>query len=226
LRADQLVWSRQARSRAGLRRAGVGRFRIAALCPALVYGRKGSEWSLAFLRSIARGHLLGLGAAGAGTANLVYVEDLTDFCERLISAAMPAFSIFNVNGFPAPTFNDYFGEIARGLGKKAREGGGGAVRSHGQMRRVVRGALQGLRRLLGPLLARSPRLASAFATACAAMGARPEDRAATAYSRQVFYSPDRAVAMGFVPRTPLDVGVRNSIAWADRKISFESRVAT
>ncbi len=191
-------------------------FRVAVLRPSLVYGPNGEEWSLDFIRSVNRGHLLGLGAAGDGTANLVYVDDLADFCAQLTTAEIPMFSILNVNGSAGTTFNEYFAEIGKELARTLYEGRkpSPTILNLRHARRLVRGLLKGQHRLLGPLVARSPGLSGLIASAEIAARARPEEGPPANFSRQVFYSPERAMLMGFTPTTSVEEGVRRSVDWA------------
>jgi nucleoside-diphosphate-sugar epimerase len=160
------------------------------------------------------GKLINLGPRGDGTANLVYVLDLARFCVQLATGPTPQFSICNVNGTRVHSFNEYFDEIRRALeidipppGRKSelianiKVGG----------RRLARGTLKILRRILEPRLLRNKQIESFFDGLENLSRRRPEDSTNSSYKKIVYYSPERAVSMGFKQFTSLRDGVAASI---------------
>jgi nucleoside-diphosphate-sugar epimerase len=91
-------------------------FRVVVLRPTLVYGPYGEEWTARYVRDLVGGRLTRLGAAGEGTANLVYIDDLARFCAHLTTSNIEPFTLLNVNGEDHLSFNQYFERMSAAFG--------------------------------------------------------------------------------------------------------------
>jgi nucleoside-diphosphate-sugar epimerase len=189
-------------------------FSVAVVRPSLVSGPGGEEWSGRFIKSVQAGKLMNLGPRGDGTANLVFVSDLARFCVLLAIGPTPQFSICNVNGIRVHSFNEYFDEIRRALeidippaGRKSEL----IAQLKASGRRLARGTLKILRRILELLLLRNKQIDSFFDGLENLSRRRPEDGINRIYKTMVYYSPERAESMGFKQITSLRDGVAASI---------------
>ena len=191
-------------------------FRVAVLRPTLVYGPGGGEWFLPFMRSVRAGRLRGLGAAGKGYANLIYVDDLAQMCRSLAVGAIPPFSIAIANGDDVVSYNQYFDTIAEALGIAADGhdpqplAAAGVVRA----RRLGRGGLKVLRRVARPVAGRMAPVDRLLRSAEAALRQRPEDAPPGSYAGDTRYVSRTAAGLGLAAPTPLREGVARSLAFA------------
>ncbi len=199
-----------------LLRAGstTGTMSIVVLRPSLIYGPGGREWSIDFVESIARGHLLGLGRAADGTANLLYVEDLAAFSVKLMTAELPRFLVLNVNGPRRSIFNEYFGEIRAAILELAnREPPYVRMPFGGKARRILRGLLKVLDRLPRRHGAGFDTFGQKLAHMKFALRPRPHDFPASFYSTTAYYSSERAQAYGLTGQRTMQQGTRAVVAW-------------
>ena len=97
--------------------------RIAATCgvtvtlrPGCVYGPGSIQWSERIARWLIARRVGDLGAAGDGTCNLVYVDDLVAAIIAALRLPRVAGEAFNVGSPEPPTWNEYFLSFARALG--------------------------------------------------------------------------------------------------------------
>jgi UDP-glucose 4-epimerase len=187
---------------------------VVVLRPSLIYGPRGREWSSEFVWSIARGHLIGLGSAADGNANLVHVEDLAAFCVKLVTRAIPRHIVLNVNGPAAITFRDYFWELrAAILDQNVHVPAPRRFAVAGKVRRLLRGAVKVPRKLLGARVHGLKSLDRALERAGAALRPRPQDFSRHFFSAKTYYSAERASELGFTSARSLAEGTRDTVTW-------------
>jgi nucleoside-diphosphate-sugar epimerase len=113
LRADLGAYARSQLTAEALAR---GHADSVILRPGAEYGPTCPYWSGRIARLL-RAHRLGdLGAAGDGTCNLVYIDDLVAVITAALRAPDIAGEAFNVAAAEKPTWNDYFVQYALALG--------------------------------------------------------------------------------------------------------------
>jgi nucleoside-diphosphate-sugar epimerase len=191
-------------------------FHVAILRPTIVYGPGGEEWFLRFMRSIKSGALGDLGANGEGIANLIYVDDLARMCSKLALSPMPQFSISIANGCERVTFNDYFNEIRRALGRDCDQPSPQLEllrKVVSKCRRPARVALKFLRLMSRPLLGNSNYVERLFSSLAQAIQHRPEDSAEHGYCGNTYFSSAQAQALGLHADTRLREGVARAMEW-------------
>jgi nucleoside-diphosphate-sugar epimerase len=190
---------------------------IIVVRPALVYGPSGEEWSARFIRAIVSGELRELGAAGEGTANLLYARDLGKFAAHLALAELPNYAVYNANGPELPTFNAYFDRLSHALGRGPLPPTGPPALGAGVKRQARRAGRFVLRRhgtKLRQLAGGSALLTSALKRMEEGLRSGVHDGPADGYARRVNFAIDRARQIGFVPRTTLQDGIDASVQWA------------
>lgn len=97
--------------------------RLAASCeetvtlrPGCVYGPGSVQWSERIARWLTTHRVGDLGAAGDGTCNLVYVDDVVAAILAALRLPRIAGEAFNLGSPAPPTWNEYFVSFARALG--------------------------------------------------------------------------------------------------------------
>ena len=85
---------------------------IVRLRPTHVYGPRGTWWLGEMARRVRSGKWRDLGPAGEGTANMVYVGDVSSAIAASLSAPDAAGRAFNVNGPETTTWNGWFAKLA------------------------------------------------------------------------------------------------------------------
>ncbi len=85
---------------------------IVRLRPTHVYGPRGTWWLGEMARRVRSGRWRNLGAAGEGTANMVYVGDVASAIAAALSSDDAVGLAFNVNGPETPTWNGWFTRLA------------------------------------------------------------------------------------------------------------------
>jgi nucleoside-diphosphate-sugar epimerase len=190
---------------------------ITVVRPSLVYGPFGEEWSARFIRAIVSGALKELGAAGHGTANLLYARDLGEFAAHLAEAELPHYAVYNANGAELPTFNEYFDRLSRALGRGPLPPSGPAALGAGVKRQARRAGRFVLRRhgaRIQHLAGGSALLTSTLKRMEEGLRSGVHDGPADRYATRVIFAIDRARQVGFVPRTTLQEGIDASVQWA------------
>ena len=86
---------------------------IVRLRPTHVYGPRGTWWLGEMTRRVRSGRWRNLGQAGEGTANMVYVGDVSSAISAALSASGAIGSAFNVNGPETTTWNGWFAKLAK-----------------------------------------------------------------------------------------------------------------
>jgi len=86
------------------------------LRPGIIYGPFSPWWTERIGRLLLARRLGNLGAAGAGTCNLVHVEDVVTAVMRSLTLPEAAGRAFNLGSPAPPTWNEYFERYARALG--------------------------------------------------------------------------------------------------------------
>jgi nucleoside-diphosphate-sugar epimerase len=190
-------------------------FRVVVLRPALVYGPYGEEWTVRFVRDLVSGRLTGLGPAGEGIANLVYIDDLARFCVRLATDNIQPFTLLNVNGDDHPSFNEYFERMssALGFGSLAKPDALYYHEARRFLRRLLRAGFKFQRRIAPPILTQ---------TILGRLQKRMEmryaynhwDQCLTVRPSEVLFSNEASKQHGFVSRISLDDGLRAVEKWA------------
>jgi nucleoside-diphosphate-sugar epimerase len=165
---------------------------VAILRLGCVYGPGGGWWTQALLDAMSRGRQI-LVNAGAGTANLIHVEDVAATVLLLLAQPNSGLRIFNVtDGAPVP-WKLYFSALERILERTATVSmSAEQARQYGRkwlnpslLRRVIR-KMQGSARI-HPL----------------------DDRAIDFFASTAVYSNSHAIAaLGFRPQYDLEAGMR------------------
>lgn len=91
---------------------------VVRLRPTIVYGQGGSYWLDSMVERVRSGRWGDFGAAGAGTCNLVHVDDVVDAIEAALTGDGAPGHAFNVNGPETTSWNGYFSSLALALGQK------------------------------------------------------------------------------------------------------------
>lgn len=112
---------------------------ITRLRPGIVYGPESPWWSDRIARLLVARRLGDLGGAGAGTCNLVHVEDVAAAAIRCLELPQAGGEAFNLGSPSPPSWNEYFRRYAQALGSSP-------------VRRVTRTRLAFELRLAGPAL--------------------------------------------------------------------------
>jgi nucleoside-diphosphate-sugar epimerase len=184
------------------------------LRPTIVYGPFSDAWTVRYARRIAVGRWRSLGWAGAGTCNLVHVQDVAESVVLAAWAQPDSKShVLNINGPELVTWNEY---IAR-FGDALEVGG----RTHvnpllfsltSTAVNVVRKTGSWIKRKSIPIPLRSaPGL---MRTARSAVDLYPAPEELHLLRQKVRCSRDRAArVLGFSPSMSLDEGLRQSVAW-------------
>lgn len=89
---------------------------VVTLRPGCVYGPGSVQWSERIARWLTTRRVGDLGAAGDGTCNLVYVDDVVAAILAALRLPRAAGQAFNLGSPAPPTWNDYFLSFARALG--------------------------------------------------------------------------------------------------------------
>ena len=92
---------------------------IVRLRPTHVYGPRGTWWLGEMARRVRSGRWPNLGAAGEGTANMVYVGDVAVAIAAALVSEEAAGQAFNVNGPQTITWNGWFAKLAEVTGSPA-----------------------------------------------------------------------------------------------------------
>ena len=191
---------------------------VVVVRPSLVYGPYGEEWTGRFIRGIVSGRLMQFGAMGCGDANLIFAGDLAKLVAHLAIADLPNFLLLNANGKDIPTFNAYFDLLSRALGRGALAQAGAVDRVRRDARRQIRRVGRALQRASNPVLLRLGRpgavLAGGINNVTSSLPYDLGDEPISIYSRQVRYTIDRCLEIGFSPPTSLKDGINASVKWA------------
>lgn len=89
---------------------------VVTLRPGCVYGPGSVQWSERIARWLTARRVGDLGAAGDGTCNLVYVNDVVAAILAALRLPRVAGQAFNLGSPAPPTWNEYFLQFARALG--------------------------------------------------------------------------------------------------------------
>lgn len=89
---------------------------VVTLRPGCVYGPGSVQWSERIARWLTAHRVGDLGAAGDGTCNLVYVDDVVAAILAALRLPRAAGQAFNLGSPAPPTWNEYFLQFARALG--------------------------------------------------------------------------------------------------------------
>lgn len=89
---------------------------VVTLRPGCVYGPGSIQWSERIARWLMARRVGDLGAAGDGTCNLVYVNDVVTAILAALRLPRTAGQAFNLGSPAPPTWNEYFLQFARALG--------------------------------------------------------------------------------------------------------------
>jgi nucleoside-diphosphate-sugar epimerase len=89
---------------------------VVTLRPGCVYGPGSVQWSERIARWLTAHRVGDLGAAGDGTCNLVYVNDVVAAILAALRLPQAAGQAFNLGSPAPPTWNEYFLQFARALG--------------------------------------------------------------------------------------------------------------
>jgi nucleoside-diphosphate-sugar epimerase len=89
---------------------------VVTLRPGCVYGPGGVQWSERIARWLSAHRVGDLGAAGDGTCNLVYVDDVVAAILAALRLPQLVGEAFNLGSLAPPTWNEYFLSFARALG--------------------------------------------------------------------------------------------------------------
>jgi nucleoside-diphosphate-sugar epimerase len=95
-------------------RMGDGQLAIVVLRPSLIWGPS-SPWVLGPASELARGAAY-LRGGGAGTCNLMYVDDLVNSIDAVVAHPAASSGFFNVADDTVPTWREYYTTLAEGLG--------------------------------------------------------------------------------------------------------------
>jgi nucleoside-diphosphate-sugar epimerase/choline dehydrogenase-like flavoprotein len=161
---------------------------VTVLRCSLIYGPGSAQWTNSYLDRLRTGAWHKLGSDGAGTCNLLYVDDLAECIAALVASPPAGFAVFNVNGTDLPTWNAYIGHLADYAGVTSPVPSGPPGRG-GMLMRL---AMRSLDRVgMGGWL-------SALRERALVTPSRDE---LARFSRKVVYSTQRIEAYGYVPRT-------------------------
>lgn len=89
---------------------------VVTLRPGCVYGPGSAQWSERIARWLTARRVGDLGAAGDGTCNLVYVDDVVAAILAALQRPGVGGETFNLGSPAPPTWNEYFVAFARALG--------------------------------------------------------------------------------------------------------------
>ena len=191
---------------------------VSVIRPTLVYGPFSDQWTLPYIQRFASGTWRKLGAVGEGKCNLVYVGDLVRQALFMIEKDLGPYTVMNGNGPDVPTWNAYierfnvllgYPELAdpdQNLGLKV------AVRR--PVRVLGKYALAHHKPLVLSVANRVPKLKALMRNMEADLRLRPNDDEMERFSADVTYTMDHARALGFVPRTSAEDGMRMTADWA------------
>ena len=184
------------------------------LRPTIVYGPFSDNWTVRYARRITNGHWRSLGWAGAGTCNLVHVQDVA---KSVIFAALTLSDskshVLNINGPESVTWNEYIDRFGDALEVGKRVDMNPLLFSLTSTAvHVVRRAGSWIKRKSIPLPLRSaPALVGA---AQSVVNLYPTPDELHLLRQKVHCSTARAAHdIGFSPSISLDEGLRQSVAW-------------
>jgi nucleoside-diphosphate-sugar epimerase len=168
---------------------------ISVLRIGCVYGRTGGGWwTHGLLQLMQKGRLI-LVAGGAGTANLIHVEDVAAIIPLLLTRSNPPFDVYNVTDGMPVTWHRYFSELEAILGRTATESMDVAeAREYGRkwLRPSIVGRLS--RKLKGTRFVHPL-----------------DENAINGFASRAVYSNQKAVTvLGFKPRYCLSKGLRHA----------------
>jgi UDP-glucose 4-epimerase len=193
--------------------------------PSIVYGPGSETWVVELGNKLIARNWGTLGPYGAGTCNLIYVDDLVEALHAALDASLAPGAAFNLNGPDRVTWNEFFELLNGGLGlpplrewsraeSLLRAGIGGIPRAAKALVRRLRGGGQG---------GASTKLAVTPATArfstqqrfLEALKATPRLRSLTElYPRDVLYLDTKArEQFGYAPKVSAREGIARSAAW-------------
>lgn len=95
---------------------GFPELEIVTLRPAIIYGPNSPLWVTDLERRIRSGYWGEFGAAGAGSCNLVYVDDVARAVEAALVVPSAAGQTFNITGPACITWNNWFQKVADLMG--------------------------------------------------------------------------------------------------------------
>jgi nucleoside-diphosphate-sugar epimerase len=184
------------------------------LRPTIVYGPFSDAWTVRYARRIAVGRWRSLGWAGAGTCNLVHVQDVAKSVVLTVRAQPDSKShVLNINGPELVTWNEYIARFGDALEVRDRTSMNPLLFSLTSTAvHVVRKAGSWVKRKSIRLpLQSAPALVR---TAQSVVNLYPTPEELHLLRRKVRCSRDRAArVIGFSPSMSLDEGLRQSVAW-------------
>lgn len=92
------------------------------LRPGCVYGPGDAEHNRRLARWLGTGRLADLGPAGAGTCNLVFVDDVAAAVVEVVRRPALSGHVFNLGSPAPPSWNEYFARFAQALDSQVTQG--------------------------------------------------------------------------------------------------------
>jgi nucleoside-diphosphate-sugar epimerase len=184
------------------------------LRPTLVYGPFSGNWTIRYARRIANGRWRSFGWAGAGTCNLVHVQDVAK-AVVLAALAQPDLKahVLNINGPEVVMWNEYIDRFGDALGVCSR------TKIDPLLFSSISTAVHGVRKVGGWVKRTGIRrpLQSApvlVGRAQSVVDLYPTPDELHLLRQEVQYSWQRAArVIGFSPSMSLDEGLRQSANW-------------
>jgi len=185
------------------------------LRPTIVYGPFSDAWTVRYARRIAVGRWRSLGWAGAGTCNLVHVQDVAKSVVLTVRAQPDSKShVLNINGPELVTWNEYIDRFGDALGVVGRTSMNPLLFSLAAtaVHRGIRKAGSWVKRKgLHRHLQSAPAL---IGRARSVVNLYPNPDELHRWRQKVRYSWERATrVIGFNPSMSLDEGLRQSAEW-------------
>lgn len=211
-----------------LQHAAAAGLRVNLLRPSIVYGPRCDTWTLELGNNLEARRWGTLGRLGAGTCNLVYVDDLVDALRLALEHESAPGAAFNVNGPDTLTWNEFFTAFNAELGlPPLREWSRAEALLRAGLGQLPRSAkeLLGRRGVAGPRVPRVPlaaRRAGSEPLAARLLGtlkATPRWRSLTSvYPRSAVYLDHKARrVLGYDPEVRARDGIARSAAWFRRE---------
>jgi nucleoside-diphosphate-sugar epimerase len=192
---------------------------VSILRPTIVYGPFSESWTVEPAARLKSGRFLIPEDYGAGTCNLVYVDDLVAAIMLSLRRVEAAGEVFNVNGAERLTWNDYFKALndAMGLPPLKPHGRTSSRLAAATMMPVRKSAKAMLKYFPGPIkhiYQHSAHGRALMKRAEQVIRTTPTSAEFDLYSRKAFYLSKKAERLlGYRPRFALTEGVELSAAW-------------
>lgn len=198
-----------------LRASATSGMPVFILRPSIIYGPFADAWTVRYVERVVKGKWRNLGRMGEGGCNLIHGQDVARLAIAAATVPMaPGQHVLNLNGPDTVTWNQYIERLGDALGTPDRVVPGTvAFRTRVAVSEIMRtGAAIPVvksfyRRSVGSTKA-------AMKSAQDVTKLYPSAGELALLTRKVHYAAERARRiLGDVPLTPLDEGLRQSVAW-------------